>query len=130
MLKVTLNFSFYCVILLFCGCSGRAQETSLLEIQQLKDSVSEARIDSAFSAIKTACDSLMVYQVPKMVDSFLKEAALLQTFSNTNSKYNDTDKKVEKVIRQLQADCDFNLLKETYRIVRLRQKLKPGPHKK
>ena len=130
MLKVTLKFCFYYVIMLFWGCSGQDKKPTEFEIQRMKDSVSEARIDSANDAIKTECDTLMVYQVPKMVDSLLKDSALLQNFFDTNFVYNDADKKVEKVVRQLQADCDSNLLKETYRIARLRQKLKPKQHPK
>jgi hypothetical protein len=130
MLKVTLKFSFYCVIVLFWACSGANRAPTELEMQHAKDSLSEARIDSAYDAIKTQCDTMMVYQVPKMVDSLLKDSALLQIFFDTNAVYNDADKKVEKIIRQLQADCDSNLLKETYRIALLRQKLKPKQRQK
>ena len=73
---------------------------------------------------------MMVYQVPQMVDSLLKDSALVFAFFNTNNLYTDADEKVEKVIRQLQADCDSNLLKETYKRARLRQKLKPVRRKK
>ncbi len=130
MLKVTLKFSFYCVIIMFWACSVPDNKPYEFEIQRLKDSVSEARIDSANAAIKKQCDTLMVYQVPKMVDSLLKDSALLQKFFDRNFVYNDADSKVEKVVRQLQVDCDSNLLKETYRIARLRQKLKPKQHPK
>jgi Leucine-rich repeat (LRR) protein len=130
MLKVTLKFSFCCVIILFWACSGADKRRNQLEMEHIKDSVSEARIDSAYSIIKDQCDTLMVYQVPKMVDSLLKDPALLQNFFNTNNLYIDVDKKVEKVIRQLQADCDSNLLKETYRIALQRQKLKPKLQRK
>ncbi len=101
-----------------------------LEIQHLKDSVSEARIDSAYASIKKQCDTLMVYQVPQMVDSFLKDSALLQKFFDTNFVYRDADKKVEKVIRQLRADCDSSLQKETYRKALLRPKAKPVRRKR
>lgn len=130
MLKVTLNFAVYCVVFLFCGCNYEQKPTSVLETQHYQDSLSEVRIDSAYREIKMNCDTMMVYQLPKMVDSFLKDSALLQTFFDTNNVYSDVDTKVEKVIRQLQADCDSNLLKETYRIARLRQKLKPKQRKK
>jgi hypothetical protein len=130
MLKVTLKFSFFCVIVFFEGCAGQGNKPSEFEMQHFKDSVSEARIDSANAAIKAQCDTLMVYQVPKMVDTLLKDSALLQQFFNNAVMYYDADEKVEKVIRQLQADCDSNLLKETYRIARLRQKLKPRQHPK
>lgn len=130
LLKVTLKFNIYCVIILFCGCTAGEKPQTEQEIQDIKDSVSEARIDSAYSAIKSQCDTLMVYQVPKMVDSFLKDAALLQPFFDSTRLYSDADKKVEKVIRQLQADCDSSLQKETYRRALLRPKAKPVRRKK
>lgn len=130
MLKVTLNFTFYCIVFLFCGCEDEKNEPSDNEIQHYRDSLSEARIDSAYVEIKMNCDTMLVYEVPKMVDSFLKDSAFLQTFFDNKNIYSDADTKVEKVIRQLQADCDSNLLKETYRKVRLRQKLKPRQRKK
>ena len=130
MLKRTIKFIFYCVFILFWGCSGGLKEPSAMEIKHNRDSVSEARIDSAYAAIRTACDTMLVYQVPAMVDSFLKDPALVKTFFDTTQVYSDADNKVEKVIRQLQADCDSNLLKETYRIAQLRQKLKPVRRKK
>ena len=130
MLNVTLKFSFYCVIFLFLGCSEVENKPSAFQIQHFTDSVSEAVIDSAYAAIRNGCDTMMVYQVPQMVDSLLKDSALLKTFFNKNNLYTSTDKKSEKVIRQLQADCDSNLLKETYRRAQLRQKLKPVRRKK
>lgn len=130
MLKVTLNFIFYCVFFLFAGCWEGKVDNADHENQHYSDSVSESKIDSAYLSIKTACDTMMIYRVPQMVDSFLKDSALLQSFFNKKNLYRDADKKVEKVIRQLQADCDSNLLKETYRIARLRQKAKPKRHTK
>ena len=125
LLKVTLKFSFYCVIICCYGCSSGVDKASEPEIQRIADSLSEVRIDSAYAAIKSNCDTLIVRQVPQMVDSLLKDSALLQHFFDTADLYRDADKKVEKVIRQLKAECDSNLLKETYKIARLRQKLKP-----
>ncbi|MEO7306108.1 MAG: hypothetical protein ABIR78_08540 [Ferruginibacter sp.] len=130
MLKRTIKFIVYCVYILFSGCAEGLQEPSALEIQHTRDSASEARIDSAYAAIRSACDTMMVYQVPVMVDSFLIDTSLVQTFFNTTQVYSDADKKVEKVIRQLQADCDSNLLKETYRRAQLRQRSKPMRRKK
>jgi hypothetical protein len=130
LLKVTLKLSIYCVIIFFCGCVEGAKPQTDLEIQHIKDSVSEARIDSAYAIIKSQCDTLMLYQVPQMVDSFLKDAALLQPFFDSAQLYSDADKKVEKVIRQLQADCDASLQKETYRRALLRPKAKPVRRKK
>ncbi len=130
LLKVTLKFSFYYVIILFYGCTAGENPQAYLEMQHHKDSVSEARIDSAYTFIKSQCDTLMVYQVPQMVDSFLKDSALLQSFFHSTPLYSDADKKVEKVIRQLQAECDSNLQKETYRRARLRPKARPVQRKK
>lgn len=125
MLKVTLKFGFYCVIVLCWGCSGADKKMPELEIQRVKDSVSEARIDSAYAAIKKQCDTLMIQQVPRMVDSLVKDSALLLHFFDTAKLYTDADEKTEKVIRQLQAECDSSLLQETYRRARLQQKSKP-----
>jgi hypothetical protein len=130
MLKRTIKFAVYCIFIFFWGCSGGEKTPSALEIQHFQDSFSEARIDSAYAAIKSNCDTMMLYRVPQMVDSFLKDSALLQTFFDSNNVYSDADKKTEKVIRQLQADCDSNLLKETYRRVQLRQRSKPVQRKK
>jgi hypothetical protein len=99
-------------------------------MQHFKDSVSEARIDSAYAIIKDRCDTLMVQQVPQMVDSMIKDSALLKTFFDSTKLFTDADKKVEKVIRQLQADCDSNLLKETYRRALLQKRSKPVRRKK
>jgi hypothetical protein len=130
LLKVTLKFPIYCVIFFFCGCSENEKAEKELEIQRIQDLVTEARIDSAYRSIKSQCDSLMAFRVPQMVDSFLKDSALLQNFFDSTLLYSDADKKVEKVIRSLQSDCDVSLQKETYRIARLRQKAKPVRHKR
>ncbi len=130
MLKVTLNFCVYCVCLLLYGCNYEEKTPSVQQMQHSQDSLSETRIDSAYREIKMNCDTMMVYQVPAMVDSFLKDPALLQTFFDTGYHYTDVDEKVEKVVRQLLADCDSNLLKETYKIARLRQKLKQKQRKR
>ncbi|MBK8608593.1 MAG: hypothetical protein IPL84_01190 [Chitinophagaceae bacterium] len=130
MLNRTIKFLFYCLMLLVYGCGEGDTHMTTLETQHIKDSLSEARIDSAYMAIRSNCDTMLVYQVPQMVDSWLKDSALLAHFFDNDQVYHDQDKKVEQVIRQLQADCDSNLLKETYRRARLRQKLKPARHKK
>ncbi len=130
MLNVTLKFSFYCLALIFCSCAGKENKPTAMEVQHFEDSVSEARIDSAFALIKTNCDTLMVKQIPQMVDSFLKDSALLDDFFVGNNVYTDPDKKVEKVIRQLLADCDSSLQKETYRIAQLRLRSKQVKRKK
>ncbi len=120
----------YCIIILFSGCMGGTPEITPFEIQHFNDSISEARIDSAYPSIRSNCDSLMVYLVPRMVDSFLKDSVLLLTFFDTGNLYRSLDKKAEKIVRQLEADCETSLLKETYRRARLRQKLKPVQHKR
>lgn len=130
MLKVTLIFLVYCTSLLLFRCKDEKNEPSVEQMQHFKDSVSEARIDSAYKEIRIHCDTLKVHQVPVMVDSFLKDPALLNAFFDTAYLYTDGDKKVEKVVRQLLADCDSSLLKETYRIAQHRQKLKPMRYKR
>ena len=129
MLNRTIKFAVSCVIIFFNACSGGEKLPTALEIQHYQDSVSEARIDSAYAKIKGNCDTMLVYQVPKMVDSLLKDSTLVFAFFDT-TLFNDTDEKVEKVVRELIADCDTNLLKETYKRARLRQKLKPLRRKK
>lgn len=129
LLKVTLKLCICFVIIFFYSCTPGERVRQELEIQRLKDAVAEARIDSAYAAVKISCDSMLVYQVPQMVDSFIKDSALLQTFFDTTLMFTDADKKVEKVIRRLQADCDASLQKETYRIARQRQRSKPLRHK-
>lgn len=130
LLKITLKFIIYCGVLLCFGCNGEEKPHTELTMQRIKDSVSEARIDSAYALIKSRCDTLLVNQVPKMVNSILKDTALLKTFFDSIHPYTDADKKVEKVIRQLQAECDSNLLRETYKRVLLQQKAKRSRHKR
>jgi len=130
LLKVTLNFCIYCAITLFSGCAEVEKPQTELEVQRIKDSISEARIDSAYAAITSECDTLMVHQVPVMVELFFKDSAFLQEFFDSAYLYTDADKKVEKVIRQLQADCDSNLQRETYRRALLRPKPKTVRRKK
>lgn len=111
------------------GCNEPKKEVPELQNLHYIDSASEARIDSAYAAIRANCDTLLKYKAPVMADSLLKDSASLIKFFDT-VRYMDADKKAERVIRQLQADCDSNLLKETYRIARLRQKSKPVRRKK
>lgn len=130
MLKVTLKFSFYCVIFLLRGCAEEKRPPTELELMRSTDSLSEARIDSAYAAIRSNCDTLKVKLVPQMVDSFLKDSALLQAFFKPADSYSDSNKKVESVIRQLLADCDSSLQKETYRIAQQRLRSKQVKRKK
>lgn len=129
MLNVTIKLTVYCTIFLFLGCNEPKKDVPGLEDLHYADSASEARIDSAYAAIRANCDTLIKYKAPAMADSLLKDSASVKKLFDT-VLYRDADKKVERVIRQLQADCDSNLLKETYRIARLRQKAKPVRHKK
>jgi len=129
MLNVTIKFAVYCTIFLILGCNEPKKEVPELQTLHYMDSASEARIDSAYTAIRANCDTLLKYKAPVMADSLLKDSTSFKKFFDT-APYMDADEKVEKVIRQLQADCDSNLLKETYRIVRLRQKARPVRHKK
>ena len=137
MLKVTIKFTAV-VFFLIAGCcvalsackmgTNREQED---ESVQKKDSISEARIDSAYLAINNACDTALLHIVPRLTDSLLRgDSIYLKTFFDSVALYTDADKKVEKVVRQLKADCDSNLLKETYKRVRLLQRPKPRLHKK
>lgn len=128
MLKVTLKFSVNCVIVLLFGCSGGKREPDIQENVHYADSVSEARIDVAYESVTRACDSLMTVRVPQMADALRKDPAFQISFFDTAHLYTDSNEKVEKVIRQLQADCEANLLKETYKRARLRLKLKPLRH--
>jgi hypothetical protein len=129
MLNVTIKFIVYCLFFSFFGCQAPQNRQPDLAILHYADSLSEARIDSAYAAIKANCDTLMKYKAPVMADSLLKDSGLLKIFFDT-IPYTDPDEKVQKVVRQLEADCDSNLLKETYRIARQRQKEKPVQHKK
>ncbi len=129
MLKVTIKLAVYCISFLFLGCNEPKKEVPELEILHYTDSTSEMRIDSAYTAIRSNCDTLLKYKAPVMADSLLKDSTSLKKFFAA-SLYTDADKKTEQVIRQLQADCDSNLLRETYRIVRLRKQARPAPRKK
>lgn len=128
MLKVTLKFLIYCVAVTICGCNGQADRGALLAEQRQQDSLSEMRIDSAYAEIRKACDSLLVTQVPLWVDTLIADSTRRIKFG-TNLSYLDSNTKVEKVIRQLLADCDSNLRKETYRKVRLLRQAMLKPRK-
>lgn len=132
MLKVTIKFTVPLFFLLLQSCKTPDNSREVEEKSKLRaDSVSEARIDSAYAAINKACDTLLVHEVPLMVELLKKKDtnAVRKLFDST-ALYIDADKKVEKVIRQLKADCDANLLKETYRRLQLRPKPVPVLHKK
>ena len=121
---------FYCTLALGCGrAAGNEMEKDAA--LHRADSLSEARIDSAYKAITDSCDTLRVHLIPRFVDSLMKrDTAYMDNFFNSECLFIDSNKKVEKIVRQLQADCDSNLRKETYKRARLRLQLKRGPHKK
>lgn len=131
MLKVTIKFSVFVFFLCFMACKsdtdGKTEEDSM----RSQDSLSEARIDSAYITIKNDCDTALLHTVPFLVNSILHGDTLgLSTFFDSALLFKDADKKVEKVIRQLKLDCDSNLLKETYKRVRLLKEAKQPQHKK
>ncbi len=137
MLKVTIKFTV-CLFFLSAGCSSLLSDCTGKTDHQVKtdslrqvDSVSEARIDSANTAINVECDTALLYTVPRLADSLMNgDTAYLKSFFDSAGMYNDEDKKVEKVVRQLKADCDSNLLKETYKTMQRLQKAKRWQHKR
>ena len=132
MLKVTIKFTALAFFLLLQSCKTGNNNKAEEEKKLLQaDSLSEARIDSAYAAINNACDTLLVHEVPKMVELLKsKDTNAIRKIFDTAVLFVDADKKVEKVIRQLKADCDSSLLKETYRRLRLLPKQGPVLHKK
>jgi hypothetical protein len=130
MLKVTLKFSFYCVIFLVGGCVEEKKHPTEEELMRSADSLAEVRIDSAYAAIRINCDTLKARLVPQAVDSVLKDTASIHTIFKPTNLYYDSNKKVESVIRQLLADCDSSLQKETYKIVQQRLRSKQAKRKK
>lgn len=124
MFKVTLKFA--AISFFLASCSGYADEHNKEDTLRIKDAASEKVIDSAYAAITRECDSLLQFKVPLLVDSLLKNDSLkLGSVYDTMIFYNGQDEKAEKVIRQLRADCDSSLLKETYK--RLQQQQRPKP---
>ena len=132
MLKVTIKFTVPLFFLLLQSCKTADNSREAEEENRLRaDSVSEARIDSAYVTISKNCDTLLVHEVPLMVELLKKkDTNAVRKLFDTVALYIDADKKVEKVIRQLKADCDANLLKETYRRLQPRPKPVPVRHKK
>ncbi len=122
MLKVTIKFAVPLIFLgsLAAGCADKKNDNDEDVLLHRADSLSEARIDSAYIAIKDSCDELLVHKVPRFVDSLLKgDTAFMNRFFDSIPLFNDADKKVEKIVRQLQADCDTSLQRETYKKARL-----------
>ncbi len=129
MLNLTLKFSVYCAFLLFLGCGEPPENGPDLPALHRTDSLSEARIDSAWAAIRSNCDSLIMKKAKVLADSLLIDSNFLVRYFSNSKPFRDEDKKVERVVRQLQADCDSSLLKETYRIARQQKRSRPKPRK-
>ena len=124
MLKVTIKFL---LCLLFCcglnfGCSDAGKDDIEKDAAlHIADSLSEARIDSAYKAITDSCDTLRVHKIPVFVDSLMKgDSAFMNKFFNSEAAFVDSNKKVEKIVRQLQDDCDAALRRETFKKLELR----------
>lgn len=125
MLKVTIKFTglllFCCALGMSCGHvddNHKDQDAAL----NRADSLSELRIDSAYKAIGDSCDTLRVHLVPRFVDSLVKgDTAYIEKFFNSESLFIDSNKKVENVVRQLQADCDSGLRREAFKRVALQR---------
>lgn len=132
MRKVTVNSLFYCAFFLFLGCRQGKNADSGPDLPALRyaDSLSEARIDSAYTAIRSGCDTIVKQKAPWLADSLVKDSNYLQRYFARLKPYTDADEKVERVVRQLLADCDSSLLRETYRIARLQKRSKPASRTK
>lgn len=119
MLKVTIKLTaflfFYCV--LGVGCVDTVDnEKDKDAALQMADSLSEAKIDSAYIAIKASCDTLRIHMVPRFVDSLAKgDTAYMDSFFDSKSVFIDSNKKVERIVRLLQAECDSDLRKEAFK---------------
>jgi hypothetical protein len=67
-----LNVIKVFIIFLLAGCGTRqGREAYLQEIQRHADIAAEARIDSAYAAMRQECDSLLAVKVPLMADSVI-----------------------------------------------------------
>jgi hypothetical protein len=70
--KMGLNVIKIIIILLPVGCNTpQGRQIYEQEIQRRADVEAEARIDSAYAAMKNECDSLLVHKVPVMADSLI-----------------------------------------------------------
>src|SRR5437868_4840688 len=123
MLKVTIKFAcalfFY---LMIKGCTSANKADPNLTLNRA-DSLSETRIDSAFRNISDSCDTMMVHLLPRFVDSLMNgDTAFMTHYFDNEKQFVDSNKKVEKIIRLLQADCITGLQRETYK--RARQQLR------
>jgi hypothetical protein len=115
MFKVTLKSFVAIFLVVITACNEPADEHTKEDTLKMADAASEARIDSAYKAINRICDSLTQFKVPVMADSLLKNDSLNLAIYFDTAQFTSDDKKAETIIRQLQADCDSNLQKETYK---------------
>ena len=132
MLKVTIKFTvcsfFYCAL---AWCCGHQKVENSDSDRHRSDSLSEARIDSAYRAISDSCDSLRIHKLPQFTDSLIRgDTAFMNGFFDSTVLFHDVDEKVEKVVRQLKADCETSLRRETYKKVQFLQRSKRSPHTK
>jgi hypothetical protein len=126
MLKVTLKFTLFLLLTALVSCSDSTGKHTKEDTLRTRDAASEKKIDSAYAVITRECDSLLQFKVPVLVDSLLKNDSLkLTSLYDTGIVYKGQDEKADKIIRQLRADCDSNLLRETYKRFRQQQRLKP-----
>ncbi len=131
MLKVTIKFTGGLLLLFFLSCNAGNNRKNPEIDTLVADSVSEARIDSAYRAITDSCDSFFVHKVPRLVEMLEhQDSSAVKRLIDTPALFKDANKKIEKVIRQLKADCDSNLLKETYRRWLFLQQAKQKLYKK
>jgi hypothetical protein len=128
MLKVTIKFAgflfFYCLLGPGCGHPNDNDNDKDAALHRA-DSISEAKIDSAYKAIADSCDTLIVHRVPQFADSVMKgDTVYMDKFFAGETLFMDSNKKVERIVRQLQADCDSGLRKEVFKKVQLLQRSK------
>ena len=69
MLKVTCGTAILFVVI---GCTKNNADPGIDIYEQNLQKVTEARIDSAFTAIRQRCDSILLYQVPLKADSIFQ----------------------------------------------------------
>lgn len=125
MVQIKINIIIIFVLTVLHGCDDRAKDAD--NAQRKMDILVEHRIDSAYEAIAAECDSMLINKVPEWAVSLAeKDSTSMHVFFTTERQlYNDTNKKIEKVVRQLKKECDSNLLKETYKRALQLQQLKP-----
>jgi hypothetical protein len=142
MQKAARRFIYLLLLLPVSCASNRDPEIEMNELKRKTDSLAENAIDSAYSAIKNECDTAMRYlptavsesgyiktlisKKEKIADSTLRlvlgKIMLDSTFQRGRSiLYPVEFEKVNKVIKALKDECDTSLLKETYRLVLLKQ---------